>query len=236
MKAQIFQAMGLGGSKNEDPRVAIAAGRRQTALVFLVFVIWFIAAVVLGLTFWQVSNEGTTQGPGAVCDFRPGMYTVGSVMTTCMWKVPNSAVRGLAGFLTLGAFWLILAKIGWWRTTRKIVYIILVTMSWVGCAGWAVIGVWDANEIRVAMNACKAVTNAKCDFGPYIALASVDLILWVVGWVFSIIFSVWISKEDFRRPVGMCGSGMPRGKKGRAPLQPEPSAPVGAEMDDMEGF
>ena len=192
----------------------------------------FVFFFFFSLISLQVSNEGTTGAAGTVCTFRPGQFSVGSVSTTCIWKTANSAVRGLAGFLTLALWWLFVAKIGWWRTTRKIVYIVLVCMSWVGSTCWLVLAGWDANEVRLANNACKAISNAQCHFGDYIATVIVDMAIWLLGWAFSIVFSVWLSREDFRRPVGMCaGPKSSRGGGGRA--GPEPSAPDPAEMDDF---
>ena len=143
-------------------------------------------------------------------------------------------MRALAGFLTIAVFLLMALKIGWFRTERKIVYVILVVLSWLGTTCWLVMAGWDANEIRVAAGRCSQETNAACDFGKYIGTVVIEIALWVFGWVFSIVFSVWLRREDFRRSVGMCGQGPPRRRGDRQRIEPMPSAPPGdAEMEDF---
>jgi hypothetical protein len=147
--------------------------------------------------------------------------------------VPNSAVRLLAGVLTVVFFLLFLMKIGWYRTNRKIVYILLVAWSWIGTTCWLVLAGWDANEIRVATNECRKFVNYSCHFEKYIGLVIVDIGLWIIGWVFSIIFSVWLKKQDYLQPAGLCGHGRRSRVKGAQALSPMPSAPGAEEMEDF---
>ena len=140
--------MGLGLSLPDDPASIAAAMKRQTVLVIWCIFMMLTAGVVIGLSLWQVSNEGSSGGPGTPinCEgLRPSSYTVNGVTSTCQWYVANSAVRILAACLTVFVFSIILAKIGWYRTDRKIWFIILLSIVWIGATGWLVIAGWDAN-------------------------------------------------------------------------------------------
>ena len=190
----------------------------------------FLAAFAsLTMTFWQVSVQESTgetsPDQGVVCAFRPTKYSLGSVTYTCKWNIANSAVRGLAGFLTLLLFLIILLKISSpFRTERKIVYILLVLLSWLGSTSWLVLAIWDGNEVRKSHDQCKAITTARCDYARFVGTVICDIGLWVIGWVLSIVFSVWSHKNDFKRAAGLCGR--PRRKRRGANNDiPLPSAP-----------
>ncbi len=199
---------------------------------------YVLAGAVLGLSFWQLAFGGVvggSSGQGTVCDgLRPSVWTTGTVTTTCVWSEPNAAVRILAGFLTFVVFSLFLLKVTRFRTDRKIVYVLLVAVSWVGTTCWLVLAGWDANEIRVAAERCSSLSNATCSSTPFIITVIIDILLWITGWIFSIFFSVWMKKEDYKRVVGLCGGGRGRHDRSAAASAslPMPSAPIG-ELEDF---
>ena len=206
--------------------------------VVLTIIAWVLAAAVIGLSFWQLAFGGVSGGStsgSAVCDrLHPAVWTTGTVTTTCIWSEANSAVRLLAGFLTLLVFGGLLLKQTRFRTERKIVYLLLVCVAWLGTTCWLVLAVWDANEIRLSSNYCASLTNASCSFTPFIITVILEIALWIAGWTYCVFFSVWMRKEDYKRSVGLCGGGGGGRSESSAKSQPLPmaSAPM-AELDDF---
>jgi len=54
-----------------------------------------------------------------------------------------------------------------YRTERKIVYIVLVVLIWLGTTCWLVLAGWDANEIRLSANNLNAISNVSYSMIPF---------------------------------------------------------------------
>lgn len=146
-------------------------------------------------------------------------------------KPANSAARIVVGLVTSALFVVVLFKIGWFRTDRKLLLMCACAFSWLVSTGWLVLGAWDGNEIRLSRDWCLETSSRQCEYAPYIGTVVVEVFLFLSGWVMSALFVVWIWKGDYLRQVGLC-SGKPArwsqndNSMATAVLAPSVAAPI----------
>jgi hypothetical protein len=167
--------MGASFRKAEDPALARNAGIRQSVLVVMMISYIALTLLVISLSCWQAAVETGAPGQPIACPYRPARYVEGNTTFWCAWKPANSAARIIVGLATAAIFVVVLLKVGWYRTDRKIFLMLFCVYAWLASTGWLVLGAWDGNEIRLSRDWCIETSARVCEYAPYIGTVVVEI-------------------------------------------------------------